>query len=33
LADFFFVGGIISIGILLPSWLFERMTQKNKVER
>jgi hypothetical protein len=33
LADFFFVGGIISLGVLLPSWLFERMTRKNNVER
>ena len=32
-ADFFFVGGIISLGVLLPSWLFERMIRKKNVEQ
>jgi hypothetical protein len=33
LANFIFVGSIISLGILIPSLVFEKMTGKNKQEK
>jgi hypothetical protein len=32
LANFFLIGGIITLGVLLPSWAFERMKRKTKTE-
>ena len=33
LANFLFVGGIISLGVFVPSYLFERFTRKAKAEK
>jgi hypothetical protein len=33
MANFLFVGGIIGLGIFVPSLLFQRMTRKGKEER
>lgn len=33
LANFLFVGGIISLGVFVPSYLFERFTRKTKSEK
>jgi hypothetical protein len=33
LANFIFVGSIISLGILIPSLVFDKMTRKNKHEK
>jgi hypothetical protein len=33
LANFIFVGSIISLGILIPSLVFEKMTRTNKQEK
>jgi len=30
LANFLFVSGIVSFGVFVPSYLFEKMTRKNK---
>ncbi|KAG0652420.1 hypothetical protein D0Z07_0991 [Hyphodiscus hymeniophilus] len=32
-ANFLFVGGIISLGVFIPSLIFERLTKKAKVEK
>jgi hypothetical protein len=33
LADFLFVGGIIGLGVFLPSWMFQKMARNGKEER
>ncbi len=33
LANFLFVGGIISLGVFVPSFLFEKMTRRGKNEK
>lgn len=33
LANFLFVGGIISLGVLVPSLVFEKMTRRGKNEK
>jgi hypothetical protein len=33
LGQFLFIGGIISLGVLLPGYFFERLTAKNKKDR
>lgn len=33
LANFLFVGGIISLGVFIPSYLFEKMARKNRNEK
>jgi hypothetical protein len=33
LANFIFVGTIVSLGILIPSFLFDKMTRKNRQEK
>jgi hypothetical protein len=33
LSNFIFVGTIVSLGILIPSFLFEKMTRKNRHEK
>jgi len=32
-ANFFFVGGIIGLGVFLPTLLFENMTRSNRKEK
>jgi hypothetical protein len=33
LANFLFVGGIISLGVFVPSFFFEKMVRRNKAEK